>query len=204
MAIGLVNTWLIIQQNRQQARAMNPLGKPIEKTRMNLMFHRFWPMGAMVLILIGTWIPYIIGKASSSPLTEPPAVLSAWWLELPKASPVPTSSSVIVGSTQFSNKYVDRYNVFLFVRVDDNTVDANSDRLIDKSTPFKIPVGGSVTITVPFSAPALARLNTPRMVSHYLVILPKSVDPFDVSTLGGVVTHGGYVLGAARNGPTGS
>lgn len=203
MAIGLINTLLIIQQNRQMAKPRNPPSVMADKDRLNLLFHRYWPMGIMTLILIGTWMPYVIGKLSSTPATEHPVAMTAWVLNRTGGSPIPTGVSAIVGSTQFAKRYADKYDIFIFVRIVDDTVDENSDHLIDKSSAFQMLVGGAVKIDVPFSVSTIARFNVPRLVCTYLAIIPKGVDPSEITTLGGIGRRGGYILEKGTNGPAG-
>jgi hypothetical protein len=197
LALNVIGLYLAGKQNQLQARALNREPTTAGK-RLSFSFKRFWPMAVMVLLLAGAWVPYFLGKVAASPLTEPPVGMTAWALEQPIASPIPDADFAVVGGTQFAAKYANQYNVLIFTRVVDDTIDANSDRVIDRSNSFQIPVGGAVKIEVPFSPPASSRFSTPRMVSTYLVIIPKKVDPLELTTLNSISTHGGYILGIGQ------
>jgi hypothetical protein len=193
LVLNVIGLYLAGKQNQLQARAMNREAATTGR-RLGLGFKRFWPMAVMVLLLAGAWVPYFLGKVAASPLTEPPVGMTAWALEQPIASPIPDADFAVVGGTQFAAKYADKYNVLIFTRVVDDTIDANSDRVIDRSNSFQIPVGSAVKIEVPFSAAASARFTMPRMISTYLVVIPKKVDPLELTTLNSINTHGGYIL----------
>src|SRR5438309_6604869 len=187
LVLNVIGLYLAGKQNQLQARAMNREPATTGK-RLSFNLERFWPMAVMVVLLAGTWVPYFLGKVAANPQTEPPVGMTVWALEQALASPVPTAAFAVVGGTQFAAKYAEKYNVLIFTRVVEDTIDANSDRVIDRSNAFQIPVGSAVKIEVPFSAPASSRFNTPRMVSTYLVIIPKKVDPFELTTLNSIST----------------
>ncbi len=195
LVLQVIALYLTNKQNKLQARAMN-IESRTWGARLSAAARRYWPLATMVLLVAATWVPYVL-RLSSPPTPvqqQPPIVLSQWGVESAIGSPVPSVAYAVITPTPFAEKYQDKYEVLIVVRVQDDRIDALSDQVIDKSNPFQI---GAAKIEVSFSQPALARFNQPRTVAIFAAIVPKGTDLSEISTLGSITTHGGVILGLA-------
>jgi hypothetical protein len=105
------------------------------------------------------------------------------------------SASVRVQGTATASEYVKDNYIILIVRSPDNTVDVHTDKIIDKSRTFQIPIGtATATIEVPLGQNTLARLHQNQLLDFYLCILPKRSAEPEVLTLQEIELRGGRVL----------
>jgi len=89
---------------------------------------------------------------------------------------------------------------FVFVlacRVDDSTVDEPHDTTVEHSVAFDIEPGAT-QIAIPVSQAFIARVNPPKLIWVYLLMMPSHAPPGEIRSLSDVDKLGGVIL--ARSG----
>ena len=111
-------------------------------------------------------------------------------------SPAGTKGGVYVRvNTKGLEEYRQKFQLVVICRVQDNSVESKDDTRIEKSNPFEI-TGEAKLVTLTLSQPLMRRLVPRGVVQVYLLLVPKSVSPSEITSVNGIISQGAILLGA--------
>jgi hypothetical protein len=129
-------------------------------------------------------------------ILDPDLIIAAWGMH-------PPGVMTAVIATEQLQPFKENFRVMLAVRVTDNTVDPKKDKTVEKSSLFLI-TGGPIPIEIPMSQDMKGRINTSAAsgkvvaIEYYALMVPKGVQPRQITALADVDTLGGNILARRR------
>jgi hypothetical protein len=151
------------------------------------------------LPLVLTWcflgyVIYVERTTVASPAEPAPAFISETRMEINKdvADRYISIIATVVGSAT-ADKYGKNDSIFVFCLIGDSRIDPGSDNAIDRSKPFDLEQR-AIEIEVPLGNENTQRVLKSGTATIYLVMVPKTVDVSNLTTLKDILSRGGRLL----------
>jgi hypothetical protein len=182
--VNLVSLWLMWRADQKQARYMNP--QAVQNAIAALpwskaLWRRYWPIFLILLLMIGTWIPYLAGVGNPEfeihPLTWGPTSQPGAPLQGVKSLTVTIDGTVIPKSIR--KRY--RIAAVAFHYTGAKDVD---DVEMSKSRAYDI-TDNTITLLIPLSDTFRHEMLVEglRQTTYYILLVPQEYAMDDFATL---------------------
>ena len=189
LAINVIGVGLMYWQGQMMKQQIEGLPSPRSAQRIprekKLVKRLYVPVVLMVVLVLLSWLPYVLRGASSGNVI--PTMLVAW-------GGTPTGCSSVIDTSGIAEA-AEKYRLFVACTIADPTVDGLENQQFAISRPFHIS-GGVVPIGVTYNpSSAIAAAAKPGTATQInIILLPSDRDGSDVRKLADVLRDGGHIL----------